>query len=1577
MKNIFNKKFYMSIVCLLLVAIIPLCSINLYNYSSLLAATSQEETIDDDNSAPTDDGNQENADGDSNLENGTDDADNSADTGEEQGETADNNNEETSATASGYWTDYAEKPIRGSDYAYRISSASNLAWMATLSGGATELIATYNLTANIDLSAHYWVPIQNFYGVFNGNGYTISGLTIDINRLYADGKVSNKNESSFGLFAQIDYEAYYGEVEVASNDVIIEDLIVNGYITGNYNQNIRDVGGLVGTIFWRDYALTPVRITDVVCNIDIVVNYDVLDNTTNANAVGGFVGSVRAFTSFSSGGNDREIHLTRCINIGNIRAMLGYSSVGGIVGFAQNHVSITDCINYGDISHGYGQWTGGIVGYAQGSNLNPKEHDRNIVSVSQCVNYGVVSGCHYYNYDTYTGGIVGQLGFVSGRSYYGSIVSDCINFSGVHANHNDIGGSGTAYLGNIIGYVVGHVEKCQSIRFNSTYTNQKPFGHIANSETVDSASTDSEKHGVYFENTAIKGDFEYIGDDESDSTWTSIEHKWTNRWQSSYIYDNYIYSDSIGALSDYAANHNSDDNYTISIKQGVYLLTLTNYVRVMEIDIKVENSDGTLSDYYGDDFYIGYSAHGIYGVQAGLTEISLGNYRFCSTVTQNEITAFTINNNTDDYGFSVWETLENGELGNNILSTCSRSEDYWLSAGTYSSDFVDITIVLEPRELKEEIYGGFGVVEVFSEDFYQGQDYFSDLTLLRGSSGGEATITVNGQTVSDYTELDADSQVTIYLRPRAGYEILGLYSAKYYDDGNGQVNMRLDRAYNSYGGNTVSVNARSFMLHYSASYSFRIGDMIDELNSDVSSNSIDCGDTNPVTYAYTFYAVFVKSIETYYLDVRYDKDAQYGSGRQRLIYGYYEPTYMVKDGYYEFAVRDDYTLNFFELGDTSRVPTNVLELSYGSDYFESPMPGNVQYVAEFSEGKSGYWSTVGLANNAEGLTLAEKIVELNLIEFLIDAGVEPGSTTVITFHRFEGPKYTYHYYLQIADAYEDYETGEYELGTLVGEIYLYNRSLISKTNATFGDVTAPVSRIPFNATFTTYFMFDTSSPLESYYSDIIDFKNIIEYSTQTVGGGQVSIASTLNQVVSRVEKNPIVGYRGLTSNYYAYDYTLGEAGEQYYGTTTLLDLMERYGDFSQEGYTITLYSLFHVRNPYTVTIRTAVNGTARTFSMPELSDEYIFTAEGRNVSGYSVSLSCDPFEMIDISVTDKLVYYYNQTTRQTTFYSFDNISIGNSVLSESGEYSFQMIPTNNTSSVVISINFKEEFTINNNILNSDNSINYSASIWEVDSSTDLLNIAYRMYCQGLPLAKKIVQTADIDFEGGYMLPIGTESNPFESVYDGGYYRIENMNIAGGNAVDMGLFGYTDGATIKNLTLMNSSVSGRGNVGAVIGYGNDTTLERVGVYDGTTTLVEEQASGTGIFLTNGTSVANINKASGTYTNSALGNNSTRYTILNVMIEDAVENSSDEAGYAGDLAGNLNNSTIDTCYERKSNTENSEIGGLVGRATSGSITYSYTSRARVVYSSSGVSQSHAHTGVTNISSTCGACADRFIW
>lgn len=94
---------------------------------------------------------------------------------------------ETNTTASGYWSSYYASSFAGgtgeSDKPYLIETAEQLARMAYLINGssyASYNTKSYELTADIDLSAHYWVPIGNdhdFMGTFYGGYHVIKGMT--------------------------------------------------------------------------------------------------------------------------------------------------------------------------------------------------------------------------------------------------------------------------------------------------------------------------------------------------------------------------------------------------------------------------------------------------------------------------------------------------------------------------------------------------------------------------------------------------------------------------------------------------------------------------------------------------------------------------------------------------------------------------------------------------------------------------------------------------------------------------------------------------------------------------------------------------------------------------------------------------------------------------------------------------------------------------------------------------------------------------------------------------------------------------------------------------------------------------------------------------------------------------------------------------------------------------------------------------------------------------------------------------------------------------------------------------------
>jgi hypothetical protein len=79
-----------------------------------------------------------------------------------------------------------------------------------------------------------------------------------------------------------------------------------------------------------------------------------------------------------------------------------------------------------------------------------------------------------------------------------------------------------------------------------------------------------------------------------------------------------------------------------------------------------------------------------------------------------------------------------------------------------------------------------------------------------------------------------------------------------------------------------------------------------------------------------------------------------------------------------------------------------------------------------------------------------------------------------------------------------------------------------------------------------------------------------------------------------------------------------------------------------------------------------------------------------------------------------------------------------------------------------------------------------------------------------------VLTSNIDLNNHAFTPIGTEENPYKGVFNGKGYTISNLYINTPSANNVGLFGKTINGEVKNLTINNATVSGRLNVGAVVG-----------------------------------------------------------------------------------------------------------------------------------------------------------------
>jgi len=298
----------------------------------------------------------------------------------------------------------------------------------------------FRQAANISLEGVDFIPIGTsatpFSGSYDGNGYSISDLTINVNDdrayvglfAYVTGKISNVKLKNFDINVSLSS----GDVYVAALAAYSKNYISNCHVNADINvtalskkQNIY-VGGLVG--YMPENSIYNSSFSG---KINAKVTY--VDSIVYAGGIVGYGQTV------SSSQNYGEVFADGAISCD--------SYVGGIIGYAEN--TISNCYNKGKISSANSKYStvGGIAGC-------------NKSTMSKCENDGEIFASTAYNatHDTsytYAGGISG--------SNYG-LVSYCRNYGLIHSAST----ATYAYAGGIVGYN----------QANATITYSKNYGEV-------------------------------------------------------------------------------------------------------------------------------------------------------------------------------------------------------------------------------------------------------------------------------------------------------------------------------------------------------------------------------------------------------------------------------------------------------------------------------------------------------------------------------------------------------------------------------------------------------------------------------------------------------------------------------------------------------------------------------------------------------------------------------------------------------------------------------------------------------------------------------------------------------------------------------------------------------------------------------------------------------------------------------------------------------------------------------------------------------------------------------------------
>ena len=231
-----------------------------------------------------------------------------------------------------------------------ISNANGLAWLISTvnglnsqSGNDITSSTVINLTADVDMSAHIWVPIGTtehpFVGTFNGNGHTISGVTRAL---------EFPNQGVFGYVS----------------GGTIHDVVVNTNITGDCNY----MGSVAGTL-----ASGTVYNTGSTGTVTANANTIAVGGTVGYN--GGLVHSSFAtgiFTGLAGdyvGGLVGENAPAGCLYNSYSNATLTGGNRGGLVGY--NKGTAANCYNVNNsATYAYANINAGTMEYVYSDNTN-------------------------------------------------------------------------------------------------------------------------------------------------------------------------------------------------------------------------------------------------------------------------------------------------------------------------------------------------------------------------------------------------------------------------------------------------------------------------------------------------------------------------------------------------------------------------------------------------------------------------------------------------------------------------------------------------------------------------------------------------------------------------------------------------------------------------------------------------------------------------------------------------------------------------------------------------------------------------------------------------------------------------------------------------------------------------------------------------------------------------------------------------------------------------------------------------------------------------------------------------------
>lgn len=201
------------------------------------------------------------------------------------------------------------EPKKDANGVYLIGTAAELAWFA-----ATDGKTSAKLTADIDLAAYDWTPLNKFYGTFDGDGHMVKNLYI------------NSGSYPLGIFGYV------------KTGAAVKNLGVSGDVTCTASNNAQ-AGGIAG------YLESNAAIENCYSSVNVT-------SKKHGGSIAGYTASGATITNCYGSGNITTTSKNECF-LGGICGSF-YSNTNG--------ATLTNCYSIGDVTgtSGAASYLGGL-----------------------------------------------------------------------------------------------------------------------------------------------------------------------------------------------------------------------------------------------------------------------------------------------------------------------------------------------------------------------------------------------------------------------------------------------------------------------------------------------------------------------------------------------------------------------------------------------------------------------------------------------------------------------------------------------------------------------------------------------------------------------------------------------------------------------------------------------------------------------------------------------------------------------------------------------------------------------------------------------------------------------------------------------------------------------------------------------------------------------------------------------------------------------------------------------------------------------------------------------------------------